>query len=385
LGSGRYPTSTRIEAIVINGRPVELHALRPAAAKIAYGKPLHLEVTCSGALPYEGRAAMTTVRTRDTKDLKLTAVKGRRGVYETNLSQLFDPMVYRLYLGDTWTEPGRLDVIPLPAVDVEMEVTPPRYAGAKAETFRSLRQVSVIEGSRVVLRIVSDKPLRRADLALDGRRYATARETPPGAQSSGAQDGVERWAPAAGPTPLDSVEAQVRYEVQVVDMDGLSLESPLKGAISIKADRTPEVRASAVTLLALPTARPSIAVAASDDYGVARLRLVPELVRNGRAEPAGEIVVYDLPKSRPAEKNVQGKFYVSFAPWKLAKGDQVRVTVMADDYRGDRPGKSTGAGPIVFQITDRDGIAAARKEALGELHPQVQTLKKDQDQVGGNP
>ena len=48
--------------------------------------------------------------------------------------------------------------------------------------------------------------------------------------------------------------------------------------------------------------------------------------------------------------------------FKLVKGDQLRVTLEAIDYRGDMPGKPTRSEPLLLNITDESGIMSALSE-----------------------
>ena len=66
-----------------------------------------------------------------------------------------------------------------------------------------------------------------------------------------------------------------------------------------------------------------------------------------------------------------GTYRLPLEQYKLAKGDQVRLTVEAVDYRGDDPGKPTKSEPIVLQITDESGIMAALSETDRHAYAQM--------------
>jgi hypothetical protein len=51
-----------------------------------------------------------------------------RGVYEGVLDRLVDGLQYKLRLGDAWTDPARVTMIPLPIVQRRLTPTPPVYA-----------------------------------------------------------------------------------------------------------------------------------------------------------------------------------------------------------------------------------------------------------------
>ena len=58
----------------------------------------------------------------------------------------------------------------------------------------------------------------------------------------------------------------------MIDADGLSLETPIRGTIRIRPDRPPTGSAEVVHKVVLPTAEPVIEYRASDDYGLSRAR-----------------------------------------------------------------------------------------------------------------
>jgi hypothetical protein len=183
---------------------------------------------------------------------------------------------------------------------------------------------------------------------------------------------------------LAAVVEPVRYSIQVTDEDGLSLERPIEGVIRVRTDRPPDVVVSALTTLVLPAARPTIAFTASDDYGLAEVSALAEVVHgDGTPGEKAEVKLYALPNGGPAKKNVQDRQRFALAPLKAVKGDQVKVTLRATDFRGDNSGKSSLSEPLLFQVTDEQGIYAAMAEADRESARRLQTMIEDQIDVGG--
>jgi hypothetical protein len=273
-------------------------------------------------------------------------------------------------------------VVPPPTVDVQFEVTPPRYAAGEkspTEIVSGLRQLSVIEGSRVVVRVKADKPLKEATATLEGAKHSLARTAEQAAEGE-----ADVWAIDPAGTPLAAVVEPVRYAIQVTDVDGLSLERPIEGVIRIKVDHPPEITASALTTLALPAARPTITFNASDDYGIAEVAALAEVVHaDGSPGEKAEVKLYTLPTGGPTRKNVQNRQRFPLAPLKTVKGDQVKVTLRATDDRGGSPGKTTLSDPLTFEVTDEQVIYAAMSEADRESARRLQTMIEDQIDVGG--
>jgi hypothetical protein len=251
-----------------------------------------------------------------------------------------------------------------------------------------------------VLRVISDKPLKEAQLTLDGAPYSMQREG-----SKPDEGEKDAWsAPAAlyasgtggangGRFPLAAVTEPVRYTIQVSDVDGLGLERPIEGVVRIKVDHPPQVLASILTHYVLPTARPSVAFSATDDFGLARISIIPEILHaDGTEEEKPEVVIYDFEKpaagaaegQKPAPpKQLAQRHRFLLTPLNAVKGDQVRVTVRAVDFRGGpERGKASLSEPMVFQVTDERGIRDAILEQDRESARQLNTMIENQIDVG---
>ena len=402
LGSRHYPTQTVMETVKINDQRLDPTGFGRATIQSAYGRPVRFEVTCSGQLPAAGRAELKTLRGGVQTTLPLEPGNSQAEIFIGKLPTLTDSVTCRLYLGDAWTDPLRLLVVPLPVADLELSVTPPNYARksqkpSKAST--SLRQISVIEGSRVDLAVRSNKQLQDATLSVGGRQYPLTHRSKKGVGSlfrptdSPRGKRVDRkrlptpflhdyWVldSAEVRTPLRTVLKQVQYAIDVTDVDGLHLEQPIRGVIRLRADRPPRVAVSAVTQYVLPTAKPTISYEATDDYGLARLSVVRQVVRkDGGPQPEKE---NRLPKGKRPVTAKRGRYPLDLAPLKLGKGDQLKIAVRAVDYRYPRQGKSTTSEPVVFQVTDEQGILAVMAESDKQSDRRLETMIQGQIEVG---
>lgn len=381
LGNRHYPTRTSIGSVVVNGHPVDLTARQQQVIACPYGQSVRFEVTCSGDLPTTGHAALRSERGALQTNVNLDPTAAKPGAYLGVLPRLADSASYQLYLGDAWTPPARLLVVPLPTIDVQMIVTPPEYARNDKDTSAGttgLRYISVIEGSQVVVRLTSDKPLREATFSID--------EKPHKMTSDPAESKENRWNLQPSGTPLEAVAEPIRYTIQVTDAHGLQLEKPIQGIIRIKPDLRPRIAGSLITRHVLPTAQPSISFSASDDYGLARIAILPEVLHaDGTTETREEIVIYETPKGQTPKQSLEDRFHVDLAPLKAVKGDQIKLTLQALDDRGPRPGKSSSGEPLVLQVTDEQGILAAMSETDRESARQLQTMIERQIDVGERP
>jgi hypothetical protein len=123
------------------------------------------------------------------------------------------------------------------------------------------------------------------------------------------------------------------------------------------------VAAAIVTERVLPGAHPGIAWGAADDYGLTEVRLLLQITRSGGAVEQHTQAVRTVPVAEQPQPGLRGKYVLDLKPLKLSKGDEVRVTLEAVDYRGDQPGTAARSDPLLFTVTDESGILAGLIEA----------------------
>ena len=402
LGSAHYPTKTLIERVAINGVEVDLVQAFDSPPRVPLGSPVRFAVEATGVLPVSGTirvvvksggAATTLILARRAQpseagdaaadqvppgrddNVAKPQTSGESEFYSAELPRLTDEIAYQVFLGDSWTEPAPILVIPPPVVSLELDHTPPQYA-ARAATSRiaaSSRQLSVIEGSQVTLTVrCGNKRLAKVELVTGESHYALEPED------------AERhlWRLPATGNPLSPVTGPVPFEIEAVDEDGLSPEQALRGHIRIEADRPPRIAAAVVTEKVLPAAQPGIAWGAADDYGLAEIRLRRQVTRqNGASDEAIE-VVQSVPAADQPQTALRGRSVLELAPLSLSKGDQVRVTLEAVDYRGGQPGMTAQSEPVVFLVTDESGILAGLIEADEKSARQLDEIIQRQLGIG---
>ena len=323
-------------------------------------------------------------------------------VYAGRLPRLVSPLVYQAYVGDGWTDPAAVAMIPLPIVEPQLTPVPPSYARASGDRLPdpAARQLSVLEGSdvQVAIACTNRKRLRSAWLTLLGT-------SPPARWDLRAQDDSGfRWSLAAADSPLRRVTEPLRFEIQVTDEDGLHLDKPIRVHLRIKPDRPPLCVAAVVHKVVLPTARPKIEYRVHDDYGIATIRLHVAVEREQRSgseaaeretnleqqtlvlQPAAEPLwadrlpveqqyVLDLGALRIDRGGVE-------QPARLVKGDRLKLTLEAVDYRGDLPGQAYQSDPLVLEISDEAGVLAAISQADERSEQRLTDIIKQQLGIG---
>jgi len=191
----------------------------------------------------------------------------------------------------------------------------------------------------------------------------------------------------------------------VTDLDDLPLERPIEGVIRIKTDHPPTAAITRlVTQHVLPKAAPNMSYRATDDYGLSKVSVLAEVTHvDGRTETVEPILLASLKRGETPKRLLQDEVRIDLAklrlapgdlpaspqtagPVKLVKGDQVKLTLEAVDYRGpSREGKASQSDPVVLQVTDEEGIYEAMSETDRETARQYETMIERQLEVGGGP
>jgi hypothetical protein len=433
LGPQHYPTRTTIETLRINRREVD--PADPAATKIlvTYNQPVRFEITCSGDYPpadagddetadrdWNSGVELVGLKSGTRQWLPFAAVEGRAGVFRAQWEGASEPVRFQVFAGWAWAERPWLrpvglmlghrrgkawtDPAPLPVTDplkieAELEVAAPEYALQDSGPMRmpsGLRQVSVGEGSRVVIRVFSSKPLKKATAGVGEidmqtgkpgatRPFAFRRaENEENGDNGKQQDRRERWVLDLPDTPLAAVFKHLEYSIDVLDTDGQMLDEPIEGTIRIRTDDPPRIAAKIRTEFVVPTAVPTVYFGAKGQYGVARVTASCSVIHeDGSVVEKGTVELYRRAEKQRPELVVQQAREFPLAKLGLVKGDKLRVTLRAVDYRGKHEGKTAAAEPLDFQVTDDQGILEKVTEFDPKTEEQLQTMIQRQLGIGG--
>lgn len=403
FGVQHYPSQTQVVEIKVNGTSVDLSGALGTpgpgemAVHVPFGQAVRFEVSAEGEQPASGRVEITLRAGGSAAIVPLESPddsSGERLQYSGTYAGLNQSARCQVFLGDAWTDPLALSVTPLPAVEIEAEVVPPEYARQSADELRKppcMRQFPVLADSEVRFRLDSDRPLKAAEMTIDGKKYPLAREdrtSDAAAHSFNPEPtatATEVWTlPTAG-TPLARVAKELRYSIQIRDVEGQTLDQPLQGLISLEPDQPPAIAATTKTTLVLPTGSPNIHYEATDDHALGRIWLTWEATTAdadatrtdqgtlaasdhpaGDAAPAAEKRTGDmdipLPKDpAPTDKRRRaGDYALPLKLLPLKPGDTLKVTFHVSDYRGSAKAETADADPpLVFQVTDLRGFEAS--------------------------
>lgn len=377
LGSAHYPTKTKIQSIVVNGQTVPVFAAsKPNQIRIPYGQQILVDVQCAGAVPTIGFANLSGVNSDAANRVNLSPKAGEPSYFTGEITHVADSFRVRFQFGDAISDAAEVVIVPLPLVDIHWSITPPSYAAAaaKSDTDGGSRQLSVLEGSTAKLALsCSNKALKSAQIIVNGSAAPL--------RLVKATDSAEWMLPVG--TQFDSIREALKYEIQVVDEDGLSMEPAITGQIRLRTDRLPRIVASAVTRQVLPTATPKLDYAAGDDFGVAKIVAVIQISREDGTSIRHEVVSKRIDDKDQPQTIVRGQIPVSLSPFELQKGDEVKVTLEVTDWRGSIPGQKGLGESVTFNVTDLNGILAQTGDEDKKTAKQLDEILRRELGIGG--
>lgn len=276
-----------------------------------------------------------------------------------------------IFGGDARTEPFTIEVIDRPRVEeVTIGVSPPAYTRSEEYELRAGQTVAeVLNGSRIRLRIRTNKPLAEARLV----RQTIGREK----EVATAERQGERlyWA-------SDQPDATGTYYFRMLDTVGLSNISertpPVRVSVRLVPDKPPKVtlRARGVGEMITPEAVLPLEADFSDTYGLASARLVYELARKDFA-PAPETI--------PAF-GAGTKTFAHLVDWAamahgLVEGDRLSLRAEASDF-DDISGPNVGRSPTVsLRVVSREELTAELNRRQQEYRQDFERLLRQQEEL----
>ena len=381
LGSAHYPTRTKIESITVNGQSVPVFTTGKAAqVRIPYGEQIQVEIKCGGEVPSAGFANLSGVNSDAANRINLVSKPNESSSFAGEISHVADSFRVRFQFGDAISDAAEIVIVPLPLVDIYWEITPPSYAASSVkpgESDAGSRQMAVLEGSAAKLSLVcSNKSLKLARITVNG---GAPIELVKSGKSSGSSS---EWTLPKG-TPFDSVRELLKYEIQVVDEDGLSMEPSIAGQIRLRADRLPRIVASAVTRQVLPTATPKLDYAGGDDFGVAKIIAIVQISRENGTSSRYEVLSKVIEEKEQPQVIVRGQLPIPLSKYELQKGDEVKVTLEIVDWRGSIPGQKGLGESVTFNVTDLNGILAQTGDEDKKTAKQLDEILRREFGIGG--
>ena len=322
---------------------------------------------------------------------------GNSAAYVGHVDRLMSGGSYAVHLGDDWTAPATLQLLPLPTAALKIHVTPPDYARAEPQTGTeeaNERDLAVLAGSRLNFQVTCNNQKTLTSVWLTLHQGATSQRI----DLRRADSGQRHWELPVAETPLHRVTSPCRYEIQVEDTDGLQMLTTLRGRIQLRTDRLPAGTAAVVHQTVLPNARPVVEYQAADDFGIHSIRLLVEIQRTAPIQlespntSLSTSSVATTSPDRPLERHtfillsqtpvlaaalpLSGRWPLDLASLDLTPGDLLKITLEIVDFRGTLPGKRFLGESVILTISDERGvlesITGADQDAQRKLNEIIQ-------------
>ena len=356
LQDARYPTTTEILDVRITGNSV------------VHGRPVQFVVTVdlTKVVPTTGTLEITN---KSGSVSVLDLLRGEKaGEYIVTLDRAIEDFAAVAYLGDDRSNPQHISVLQVPHPVVHMNVITPPYAADSFDNQRTgSRNRRVLQGSDVIPYVESDKPLKSATLTIGEENYSLI-------------DEGGKWKMPTQNHPLMNIQSTTRYQVDVVDKDGISPTRRITGILQVRPDQKPRIVAATVINLVLSNAAPRIKFRAVDDFGLGQVAASITIIRSGVNEVDESKIT--LHRFTPPLKTVADTVAIELEEFDLKIGDAVQVTLTTTDYRGSLPGVVAEAEVIELMVTSRAEFLAAMREVDSQTDEKLDRIIKAQLGIG---
>ena len=356
LQDARYPTTTEILDVRITGNSV------------VHGRPVQFVVTVdlTKVVPTTGTLEITN---KSGSVSVLDLLPGEKaGEYIVTLDRAIEDFAAVAYLGDDRSNPQHISVLQVPHPVVHMNVITPPYAADAFDNQRTgSRNRRVLQGSDVIPYVESDKPLKSATLTIGEENYSLI-------------DEGGKWKMPTQNHPLMNIQSTTRYQVDVVDKDGISPTRRITGILQVRPDQKPRIVAATVINLVLSNAAPRIKFRAVDDFGLGQVAASITIIRSGVNEVDERKII--LHRFTPPLKTVADTVAIELEDFNLKIGDAVQVTLTTTDYRGSLDGVVAEAEVIELMVTSRAEFLAAMREVDSQTDEKLDRIIKAQLGIG---
>jgi len=229
---------------------------------IGRGDPVTLTATASGIIPAEGTVSISFESGRD-REFSMEKDENSAS-YTRKLESVQETFTYIIRLNDGRSKLGRVNVVPRPTVaKLQTRQQFPAYTGM-GEAKRSLADLSLLSGSRLLLNVTANKTVAEGYIQLYGITNRHALQ-------------VSKDAPMELRGIIDIPATNLTgFSIHMIDAHGLQSRDEAIYRIDVLPDRIPVVKITYPERreeLITQKARMLIAFEALDDFGVSKVLL----------------------------------------------------------------------------------------------------------------
>ena len=259
--------------------------VEPGNARILRGKSLPIHVTVTGkstekvVLTYhdtrESDAATVETETPEQQINMLRNPSDKRG-FAYEIFNIDADMEYHILANEVTSERYTVEVFDMPRVtEISVAYTYPAYTRLKPVVQTGTGDIQAVVGTRAELKIVTNKAIQTASIALSPQLTVS--------------DGFGQLPIAVNGNTLTTtidVVADGRYAVELLCIDGFNNEIPIEYNIKAIPDAAPEVviKEPGRDIKTTKLGEVEIMAEATDDYGIAELKLIYRIGADGLQE-----------------------------------------------------------------------------------------------------
>ena len=230
---------------------------------IGVGEDFKIEVTTGGMIPTQGQIIVSTAQGQK-REFVLSRTSDKSPHFSAVIHGSQETFSYQVKLGDATSPTYQVKVLKRPTViSITCEQIYPAYIGIPPVTLQ-VTDLSLLVGSRLVLKVKASMPLAKALLKLEGMRHEISMSIDP-----------------KDPTLLHGeLEIPAKdltgFSVFMVSADGIESKESVVYRIERVPDRDPSVKIIAPSRreeIATAQAVLGIAFEASDDFGISKAAL----------------------------------------------------------------------------------------------------------------
>jgi len=293
-------------------------------------------------------------------------------LYTHTIEEVRSDLRMRIRGGDARLAPVEVTVASRPVVvGAELKVFPPAYLNQPVRRRSAAAAGSLPEGSRVVLRIATSKPLQQVSVNWTGDNAPRPPEVvlTPGERTF-----------LISTVPLVSDR---RLEIQLEDTDHIASNAPYPILLAIKPDRPPRVLLEMVGIGAAvtPDARLEMNLTLEDDHALGDARVDLQIDK----QPAEGLTLGPLEETALLKLNdsidlLTRRFSQGLSAGRLQPGQQLLLTAAASDRYDLAPGdRTTTSGQIQLEVVTPDQLLARIEELEINLR---RTFEQTVDEMG---
>ena len=339
---------------------------------VGRGDTVTIEAVAKGVIP---RSGLLVIRS-SARSQEFPLDSETRGKFSRTVANVQESFRYVIYLNDGSSGPFRVDVIPRPTIStIQCEQMFPPYTKLGAVK-RSLGDLSLLAGSRLLLKATATKGIQRALVRLVG----LDREVPMEINGQNPKElSAEVPIPAKGLTG---------FSIQMLDADGMASHDAAVYRIDVIPDKVPAVRITYPDRkeeLITRHATLVIGFDAVEDFQIVQVRIRYKL-RTGANDESAETktIVLDVTGENPQRLRRRYEWKLGdFSPL-LAEGTTIEYWVEVEDNNNvTGPGIGSSEHQIARVVSENEKRADLLNRA-GDFLGSISDVAADQEKLNQN-